>query len=161
MQYYVYYRYTIKLVGSLASSYSRAYSLSTSCYCYQSVFMASHAMCNTDENYEQWRRDCNHKEKKNPRRSRGKEQQEFSCLLKAACRRSTVVVAEMAVVAQSGGGIAYKRAIARCGCGMGVIILRYMAPVCKYEPVCNGGEREAHLCATNSMSEIHKMYIYT
>ena len=42
--------------------------------------------------------------------------------------------------------------------GMGVIILRYMAPVCKYEPVCNGGEREAHLCATNSMSEIQKMY---
>ena len=30
---------------------------------------------------------------------------------------------------------AYKRTLARCGCGMGVIILRYMAPVCKYEPL--------------------------
>ena len=35
----------------------------------------------------------------------------------------------------AGAAAAYKRTLARCGCGMGVIILRYMAPVCKYEPL--------------------------
>ena len=53
-----------------------------------------------------------------------------------------------------GAAAAYKRTLARCGCGMGVIILRYMAPVCKYEPLWRAvawlSRREPHLCATST-----------
>ena len=103
--------------------------------------MASHAMCNMDDDDE-----TAIKKKKE-----GKEQQEFSCLLKAqyrvgckqwqesrhdhggAAAAAGVVQWTCALAAGSGGNVAFKRVLARCGCGMGVIILRYMAPVCKYE----------------------------